>query len=221
MSLLDFFIQYSPQLFSGAYITVLVFACSSMLSIALAISAGLSKMAQIAPLRWVANIYVELFRGTSLLVQLYWIFFVLPLFGLTIEKFTAGCLAIGLNIGAYGAELVRGAILAVPKGQTEAAIALNMTTSTRIRRIILPQAFLIALPAWGNLQIELLKATALVALISVGDLMFEVRQINGVTYLSAQAFGAALIIYYVLARFLLTPAMRVLEMGMRRKLGGA
>jgi polar amino acid transport system permease protein len=171
--------------------------------------------------RGVATVYIEIFRGTSLLVQLYWIFFVLPLFGITLEKFTAGFVAVGMNLGAYGAELVRGAILSVPRGQWEAALALNMSPAKRMRRVILPQALLIMLPPWGNLLIELLKGTALVALIAVADLMFQVKQINGTTFLSAQSFGTALIIYYILARFMITPFMRWLERFMMRKLGRA
>ena len=96
-----------------------------------------------------------------------------------------------------------------------------MSPAKRMRRIILPQALVLMLPAWGNLLIELLKGTALVALISVADLMFQTRQINATTFLSAQAFGTALVIYYVLARFLITPFMRWLERVMARKLGRA
>jgi polar amino acid transport system permease protein len=96
-----------------------------------------------------------------------------------------------------------------------------MSPAKRMRRVILPQALLIMLPPWGNLLIELLKGTALVALIAVADLMFQAKQINGTTFLSAQTFGTALIIYYVLARFLITPSMRWLEGFMMRKLGRA
>jgi polar amino acid transport system permease protein len=143
---------------------------------------------------------------------------VLPLFGITLDKFTAGFLAVGLNLGAYGAELVRGGIQAVPRGQYEAAIALALSPFKRMRRIIFPQALLKMLPPWGNLIIELLKSTALVALISVTDLMFEAKQINSTTFLSAQAFGTALIIYYIIARFLLTPGVRGLENKLSQKL---
>jgi polar amino acid transport system permease protein len=94
-----------------------------------------------------------------------------------------------------------------------------MSPATRMRRIVLPQALLIMLPPWGNLLIELLKGTALVALISVADLMFQAKQINASTYLSVESFGTALIIYYLLARFLLTPAMRWTERVMRRRMG--
>jgi polar amino acid transport system permease protein len=96
-----------------------------------------------------------------------------------------------------------------------------MSPARRMRRVILPQALLIMLPSWGNLLIELLKGTALVALIAVADLMFQVKQINGTTFLSAQTFGTALIIYYILARFMITPFMRWLERFMLRKVGRA
>ncbi|WP_245596813.1 ectoine/hydroxyectoine ABC transporter permease subunit EhuC [Leisingera aquimarina] len=197
------------------------FFLAAVLGVAIALMMGLMKLSSNKLLRGSAVTYIEIFRGTSLLVQLYWIFFVLPLFGVSIDKFTAGYVAVGMNIGAYGAELVRGGILSVPKGQWEAALAINMSPAQRMRRIILPQALVNMLPPWGNLMIELLKGTALVSLISVADLMFETKQINGSTFLSAQAFGAALIIYYVLARFMVTPFMRWLEAYMARKMGRA
>lgn len=221
MSYFDFLAQFGDRYVSGTLITIAQTVLAAVLAIVIALAAGLMKLAPNAAVRGIATTYIEIFRGTSLLVQLYWIFFVLPLFGVTLEKFTAGFVAVGMNLGAYGAELVRGAILAVPKGQWEAALAINMSPAKRMWRIILPQALLIMLPSWGNLLIELLKGTALVALIAVADLMFEAKQINGTTFLSAQAFGTALIIYYVLARFLLTPFMRWLERFMARKLGRA
>jgi polar amino acid transport system permease protein len=221
MSYFEFLAQYGDRILSGTLITILLTVLATFLAVAIALVAGLMRMAPNPLIRGVATVYIEIFRGTSLLVQLYWIFFVLPLFGITLEKFTAGFVAVGMNLGAYGAELVRGAILSVPRGQWEAALALNMSPAKRMRRVILPQALLIMLPPWGNLLIELLKGTALVALIAVADLMFQAKQINGTTFLSAQTFGTALIIYYVLARFLITPFMRWLEGFMMRKLGRA
>jgi polar amino acid transport system permease protein len=206
---------------SGTGITVVQFLLGAILTVGLALLFGLMKMSSNRLIKNSSVVYIEVFRGTSLLVQLYWIFFVLPLFGITLEKFTAGWVAIGLNAGAYGAELVRGGIMAVPKGQWEAATAINMSAARRMWRIILPQALVNMLPAWGNLMVEILKGTALVSLISVTDLMFQAKQINASTYMSAQIFGTALIIYYILARFLLTPFMRWLEGFMARKLGRA
>ncbi|MBF9051584.1 ectoine/hydroxyectoine ABC transporter permease subunit EhuC [Roseobacter sp. HKCCD9010] len=219
MSFTEFLLQYWPRLLSGTGITVAQFLLAAVLGIAISLVMGLMKLSENRLMRGTAITYIEFFRGTSLLVQLYWIFFVLPLFGITVEKFTAGYLAVSMNIGAYGAELVRGGILSVPKGQWEAALALNMSPAQRMRRIILPQALVNMLPPWGNLMIELLKGTALVSLISVTDLMFEARQINNTTFLSAQIFGTALIIYYILARFMVTPFMRWLERHMSRKMG--
>lgn len=219
MTFFEFVGQYWPRLLSGTGITIAQFVLAAILGIVISLTMGLLKLSENRLLRGSAITYIEFFRGTSLLVQLYWIFFVLPLFGITVEKFTAGYLAVGMNIGAYGAELVRGGILAVPKGQWEAALAINMSPAQRMRRIILPQALVNMLPPWGNLMIELLKGTALVSLISVTDLMFEAKQINGSTFLSAQVFGAALIIYYILARFFITPFMRWLERFMARKMG--
>lgn len=219
MGLLEFYGQYWPLLLSGTGVTVAQFLLGAVLTVVLALLFGLMKMSSNRLIKGSSVVYIEVFRGTSLLVQLYWIFFVLPLFGLTLEKFAAGWIAIGLNAGAYGAELVRGGIMAVPKGQWEAATAINMSAARRMWRIILPQALVNMLPAWGNLLIEILKGTALVSLISVTDLMFQAKQINASTYQSAQIFGVALLIYYVLARFLLTPFMRWLEGFMARKLG--
>lgn len=219
MSFLEFVVQYWPRLLSGVSVTLSLFLMSAILGISISLLMGLMKLSRKRILRGVAITYIEIFRGTSLVVQLFWIFFVLPLFGLTIEKFAAGCIAIGMNIGAYGAELVRGGILSVPKGQWEASIAINLSPAQRMWRIILPQALVNMLPPWGNLMIELLKGTALVSLISVTDLMFEAKQINASTFLSAQVFGSTLIIYYVLARFCVTPFMRWLEKAMTRKMG--
>ena len=152
------------------------------------------------------------------MVQLFWIFYVLPFFGIVLEPYLAGFLAVGLNLGAYGAEVVRGAIQAVPRGQYEAALALNMSSRKRMRRIIFPQAVVIMLPAWGNLLIELLKGTALIGLISVTDLMFQSRQIYSLSYAAIETFGTVLVIYYVIARLVITPLMRLLEVKLTRNL---
>jgi polar amino acid transport system permease protein len=215
---IEFLREHGARFIDGTIVTIEQTVLAVVLAVTIALVMALMKMSPFIFVRWPAIAYIELFRGTSLLVQLYWIFFVLPLFGITLEKFTAGFIAVGMNLGAYGAELVRGGIQSVPKGQYEAAIALNLPPVARFRRIIFPQALLIMLPPWGNLLIELLKGTALVSLISVTDLMFEAKQINASTFLSAQAFGTALVIYYVLGRLVISPAMRGLEKKLAKKL---
>lgn len=221
MTYIEFLAEYGNRFADGLVVTALQFAGSLAVATVLAHLFGLMLLSSNLAVRGAAIAYVEFFRGTSLLIQLFWLYFVLPLFGVTLEPFVTGIVAVGLNAGAYGAQLVRGAIQAVPKGQWEAAYVLSMSPAKRMRRIILPQALAIMLPAWGNLVIELLKSTALVALVTVPDLMFEAKQINSSTYLSTWTFGTALLLYYVFARFLITPCMRWLERGMARRLGKA
>ncbi|HSK38144.1 MAG TPA: ectoine/hydroxyectoine ABC transporter permease subunit EhuC [Arenibaculum sp.] len=191
-----------PPRLEGAWLTVRITAAGALLAFALALAAGLARLSPWRPVRALASVYIEVFRGTSLLVQLFWLFFVLPLppFRVELAPFTVAVLGLGLNIGAYGAEVVRAAIQAVPRSQTEASIALNMSPALRMRRIILPQAALAMLPPWGNLLIELLKGTALVSLITLGDLTFRANQLNATTFRTVEIFTLVLIIYFVLAQ---------------------
>ena len=203
----------------GTITTIQVLVCSTILYVIISLIFGLMRLSKNPIIQGTATVYIEFFRGTSLLVQLFWAYYVLPFFGLSLEAFAAGVLTLGMNFGAYGAEVVRAGILAVPKGQWEAAHALNFTPAKRIRRIIIPQIFPIILPPASNLTVELLKATSLVALVTVVDLTFEARQINSITWLSAQCFGTALLIYYIMARFALVPFLRWLELVAAKKVG--
>lgn len=221
MSSLIFLEEYSSRYLSGALVTFEQFVLASALTVVLSVGLGLGLTSDRGIVRWLALGYVEFFRGSALVVQMYWIFFVLPFFGLSLSEFTAGVLAVGLNTGAYGAEVVRGTILTVPRGQWEAAYALSMSPAKRMQRVILPQAFVIMLPAWGNLLIDVLKGTALASLIGLPELMFQAKQINNLTFLSAQSFGAALVVYYLSARFIITPVVRRIENRLRRKWSGA
>jgi polar amino acid transport system permease protein len=173
-------------------------------------------MSALGPLRAVANVYIEVFRGTSLLVQLFWLFFVLPLppFNLSITPYGVAVLGLGLNFGAYGAEIMRGAFAAVPQGQMEAAIALNIPPPARFFDIVLPQALVNAIPSLTNLLIELLKATSLVSLITLADLAFRADQLVQSTFRSTEIYLVTLAIYFGLAQAI-SLAMRQAE----RRLG--
>jgi polar amino acid transport system permease protein len=199
-----------PELLRGTWITLQVAAGGSAVALAAALIAAISRLYGSAPLRWLAAVYVETFRGTSALVQLFWLFFVLPHFGVTLSPMTVGIVALGLNVGAYGAEVVRGAIASVPAGQWEAAVALNLDRMQALRRIILPQALVTMIPPWGNLFIELLKATSLVSLITLSDLAFKAQQLNQNTLRTAEIFGIVLLIYLAIS-MLITTGMRALE----------
>ena len=219
MSYIEFLSEHGVTLLLGTVTTLKVLICSIILYVLISMIFGLMRLSKNLIIQSTATIYIEFFRGTSLLVQLFWVYYVLPFFGISLEAFTAGVVALGLNFGAYGAEIVRGGILAVPKGQWEAAFALNFSPSKRMKNIIIPQIFPIILPPAANLTVELLKATALVALVTVVDLTFEARQINSITWLSVQCFGTALLIYYFISRFALVPFLRWLEILAARKIG--
>ena len=202
--------DFLPELLRGAIVTVQVTAGGAAVAVCVALGAALARLYGPAPLRWLATTYVEVFRGTSALVQLFWLFFVLPHFGLTLSPMVVGIAALGLNVGAYGAEVVRGAIGSVTRGQWEAATALNLSRAQALRSIILPQAFVAMIPPWGNLFIELLKATSLVSLITLSDLAFKAQQINQNTLRTAEVFGSVLLIYLALS-VLITVGMHALE----------
>jgi polar amino acid transport system permease protein len=205
-----------PLLLDGTVVTIQITVLAALLATALAFLAALAKLSPSRTLRGLANLYIEIFRGTSLLVQLFWLFFVLPLppFNITMAPFTVAVLGLGLNIGAYGAEVIRGAIVAVPTGQTEAAIALNLAPLHRFLDIVLPQAMINAIPPFTNLLIELLKGTSLVSLITIADLSFRANQLVQTTFRSEEVFLLSLLIYFLLAQ-LISASMRMLE----RRLG--
>ena len=219
MGYIEFLSEHGATLLLGTVTTLKVLICSIILYVIISMIFGLMRLSKNPIIQGTATCYIEFFRGTSLLVQLFWVYYVLPFFGISLEAFTAGVVALGLNFGAYGAEIVRGGILAVPKGQWEAAFALNFSPSKRMKNIIIPQIFPIILPPAANLTVELLKATALVALVTVVDLTFEARQINSITWLSVQCFGTALLIYYFISRIILVPFLRWLEVLAAKKVG--
>jgi polar amino acid transport system permease protein len=196
------------NLLDGAIVTVQVLLGSFVLGTFMSLVFGVARLSQHRWVRNVALVYIEFARGISAIILLFWIFFALPiLFGLdSMPPMAAGILALGLNMGAYGAEVVRGAIQAVPKGQTEATIALNMTPAQRLRHVILPQAIPIILPPYGNLTIEILKGTALVSLITLSDLAFEAQKIRINITLSDDPVSTpilylnVLVIYLILAQ---------------------
>ncbi|WP_157505558.1 ectoine/hydroxyectoine ABC transporter permease subunit EhuC [Geminicoccus roseus] len=204
------FREFIPGLLEGALVTIQIAVAGALVAVVCGLLAAMGKMYGPRPVRWLAVGYIELFRGTSALVQLFWLFFVLPHFGVTLAPMTVAIVALGLNVGAYGAEVVRGAVGSVPRGQWEATVALNMTRWEALRRIILPQAFVAMIPPWGNLFIELLKSTALVSLITIGDLAFRAQQMNQTTFRTVEIFTIVLVIYLAIAS-VITVGMKTLE----------
>lgn len=205
-----------PEMLPAAVQTIQVTALGAVLGLVMAFLAGLAMLSRHLPLRVVARTYTEVFRGTAVIVQLFWFYFALPLitpFRLT--PLEAGTLALGLNIGAYAAEVVRGAVQAVPRGQIEAGVALNMTPWQRRRRIVIPQALILMLPSFGNNLIELLKASALVGLIGLTDLTWRSQTLRSLTGRTAEIFLIALVLFFLISTLLLT-VTRYLERRLSR-----
>lgn len=208
------------RLLEGAWVTVQVTAYAALFGTALALVGGVSVLGPFRSVRIITRVYVEVFRGVSAIILLFWVFFAVPqLFDVQLTPMRAGVLALAVNLGAYGTEVVRGAIQAIPKGQTEASIAINLTGWQRLRHVILPQALVTMLPPYGNLLIEVLKASALVSLITLNDIM-RVAQVmrNNRAAPSIEIFLAVLVIYFVLAQGIALTT-RALERRFGRGLG--
>ncbi|MFJ9029343.1 ectoine/hydroxyectoine ABC transporter permease subunit EhuC [Streptomyces sp. NPDC102274] len=195
----------------GIWITIQLTLYSAALAAVVAFAVGTARTHSSRFVRFLAGLYTEIFRGTSALVLMFWLFFVMPsLFGWALVPMWAAVLALGLSYGAYGAEVVRGALNSVAPAQREAGIALNFSPWQRMRLILLPQAIPEMIPPFSNLLIELLKGTALVSLLGVADVSFAAYLVRLATQESAQIYSVTLVIYFVLA-FVLARGMRALE----------
>ena len=210
---------YIALILQGAVVTVQLTVMGSVLALVMAFIAGLGRISRHMALRWLATAYIEFFRGTSIFVQLFFAYFVLPFMGVSLTPLQAGVLSLGLNVGAYGAEVVRGAILSIGKEQYEACVALNLSRWQCMRRVILPQALLVMLPTFGNNAIELLKATSIVSLISLADMTFQANIVRSQTGNTLVPFATILILYFVFA-MIIASAIRALERRMARGLDG-
>lgn len=205
-------------LLRGTQTTLQLTLFAAMLGTFLSVTSGLASMSSVRPVRYTARVYVEFFRGTSAIVQLWWFFFGLPLLmpslldlyaiGPVLDLFLprifspimSGTLVLGLNMGSYGSEVVRGGIQAVGKGQREASIALSLTPYQRMRYVIFPQAVLAMLPPYGNLLIELLKGTALVSTITGVDIVREANILrNNHVEDAIVIYSVVLVIYFIIA----------------------
>jgi polar amino acid transport system permease protein len=194
----------------GALQTMLLTLGGMALGLVFAFAAGLARTSDSKVLRGIGFVYVEFFRGAAVLVLAFWFVYALPALGWQLDPLFAGMLALSLNIGAYSAEVVRGAIKAVPPSQIEAATALNFTRAQRMRRVVLPQALVAMIPPFGNNIIELLKASAVVAVVSIPELTFNGQLIWSGNGRAAAIFGGLLIGYGLLA-IIFTVLMRLLE----------
>ena len=208
------------NLLDGARVTVTVTALAVAWGTVVAVTFGVASLSPNRAVRAAIRVYVEVLRGVSAIILLFWVFYALPpLTGIFLSPMQAGVLALGLNLSAYGTEIVRGAVQAVPRGQREAAIAVNLTPWQRTWSIVLPQAVVTILPPYGNLVIEVLKASALVSLITLSDIMREAQVMRtqpGADDLSI--FTGVLLLYFAIS-LAITGGVRLLERRFGRGLG--
>ncbi|MEU6144207.1 ectoine/hydroxyectoine ABC transporter permease subunit EhuC [Streptomyces sp. NPDC047081] len=205
----------------GIWTTIQLLFFSSLVAGAVSFVVGVARTHRLWIVRFLAGFYTEVFRGTSALIMIFWVYFVLPLaFGWQLVPMWAGTLALGLTYGAYGSEIVRGALNSVDPAQKEGGIALSFTPWQRMRLILLPQAVPEMIPPFSNLLIELLKGTALVSVIGMGDLTFSANLVRLALQQSAEIYTYILLIYFVIA-FLLTRVMRSLEKKLKAGVGKA
>ena len=188
------------SIIAGTEVTLVGTLGSGTVALLAAFIAGLARLSPRRAIRLAATLYVEVFRGASTVVLLFWAFYVLPGVGTNLTPLALGIVVLGLNSGAYASEIVRGAVMDVPRGQWEAASALHMSSIRRMWTVVLPQAVPTMIPSFGNVLIDILKGTALFSLITVTDLTFAVNQLTviGAAEL-VPAYTFLLLMYFVLS----------------------
>lgn len=187
-----------PFFVEAALVTLELTALALVLGLAAAALAAAAKMSRSAILRAIGTLYVSLFRGTPCLIQLFVLYFGGPQIGINLEPFSAGVIGLGLNIGAYMAESIRGAVTAVDRGQTEAARTIGFSRFQTLRKVVLPQAARLMIRPLGVNTVALLKGSALVSTISVVELTYTAQRFIGSTYKPFEIFGVAALLYMIM-----------------------
>lgn len=200
---LEIFTSSLWPLIQGALIyTIPLALITFVIGLILAVLTALARLSGIKPLQWIARFYVSILRGTPLLVQLFIIFFGLPSIGIRIDSFSAAIIGFSLSVGAYGSEIIRAALLSIPKGQWEAGYSISMTYTQALRRIILPQATRVSIPPLSNSFISLVKDTSLASTIIVAEMFRKAQEIASQNYEFLLIYTEAALIYWVLCMIL-------------------
>jgi cystine transport system permease protein len=177
-------------------------AISFAVGLVIALLVALARLSRVTPVSWLARAYVSVIRGTPLLVQLFIVFYALPQFDIVIDPFPAAVIAFSLNVGGYAAEVIRAAILSIPRGQWEAAQTIGMRYPTTLRRIILPQAARTAVPPLSNTLISLVKDTSLASTILVTELLRVAQLAAAPTFDFFALYAVAAAYYWVICEVL-------------------
>ncbi|MDH6233989.1 polar amino acid transport system permease protein [Mesorhizobium soli] len=186
-----------PFFVEAALVTVEISALALALGLLVAALAAAAKLSRSRLLRVIGTVYVSVFRGTPCLIQLFVLYFGGPQIGINLEPFAAGVIGLGLNIGAYMAESIRGALLSVDRGQAEAARSIGFSRFQTLRKVVLPQAARLMIRPLGVNTVALVKGSALVSTISVVELTYTAQRFIGSTYKPFEIFGVAALLYMV------------------------
>jgi polar amino acid transport system permease protein len=189
-------INSAPLILKGLLVTLEVSILVLLIGTFIGTFIGLALLYGVKPLRWAARLYVDTLRGIPLLVLIFALFYGLPVLGLRVTAISAGIIALSIFCGAHVAEVLRGGVNSIPSGQTDAANALGLTFFQRLRYVILPQALRRTLPPWVNTAVEMVKASSLVSLVSVIELMLAIQQIAGRTRETLLLYGVAALLYF-------------------------
>jgi polar amino acid transport system permease protein len=195
---IQFIIKELPFLLQGSVMTIELTAITLVLGTFLGIMLAFLKISGVKVLYYIASFYTWVFRGTPLILQLFFFYYALPTMGITFTAFTAAVIGLSLNCGAYMAEIIRGGILAIDKGQFEASKALGYTYFQTMVKIVLPQAIRIILPPVGNEFIAMIKDTSLVSTIAMSELMRTATQITSATFKFGEILFTAAILYLLM-----------------------
>jgi cystine transport system permease protein len=202
--------SFWPILVGGITGTIPLALASFAIGLVLALVVALMRLSKNPVVSNIARFYISVIRGTPLLVQLFVIFYGLPSIGLTIDPWPSAIVAFSLNVGGYAAEVIRAAILSVPKGQWEAAYTIGMSPATTLRRVILPQAARVSVPPLSNTFISLVKDTSLASLILVTELFRVSQEIASATFEFMLVYLEAALIYWLFC-LVLSGGQSVLE----------
>lgn len=190
--------QALPVLLKGLLYTILIAFASMTVSLPLGIGLSLIRLSPVSTLRAAAKIYIDFFRCTPILMQVFWFYYSLPvIFKITLSSMQTGLIALSLNLTAYIAETVRAGIQSVPPGQREAACAIGMTTAQSLRRVILPQAIRKIIPPLGSTWVSLFKDTSLLSTIVVPEMMYQANILSNTTFRPVEVYTVVAVIYFV------------------------
>ncbi|MGG1399825.1 amino acid ABC transporter permease [Bacillus salipaludis] len=194
--------SFLPLLKGAIFYTIPLTLITFVIGLILAILTALARISHLKILQMIARIYVSIIRGTPLLVQLFIIFYGLPTVGITLDSYVAAIIGFSLSVGAYGSEIIRAAIISIPKGQWEAGYSIGMSYSQVLRRIILPQATRVSIPPLSNSFISLVKDTSLASLVLLTELFRKAQEIAATNYEFLLVYCEAALIYWVICFFL-------------------